>query len=54
MTVREQEVNMKVLLITLAIRFVVELISNSRKYRKENEAENENEIVRHPAEFDLR
>lgn len=43
---------MKFLLIVLAVRFVIELISNKGNNNKESEAKTQN--VFHPAEYELR
>ncbi|MBK7291734.1 MAG: hypothetical protein KBF82_13570 [Chitinophagaceae bacterium] len=45
---------MKFLLVVLAIRFIVELISNKRKENKNSDAEVLNKNIRHPAEYQLR
>jgi len=45
---------MKFLLIVLAIHCIGELISNKRKDKRINEAEEINEKVYHPAEYELR
>lgn len=44
---------MKFLLAVLAVHFVVELFSSKKKIN-ENEVKVPNDIVRHPAEFELR
>jgi hypothetical protein len=44
---------MKFLLVVLAVHFVVELFSSKKKV-KENEVRMPNDIVRHPAEFEVR
>jgi hypothetical protein len=45
---------MKFLLVVLAIHFVGELISNKRKNENKIEMDERNEVIRHPAEFELR
>jgi len=45
---------MKFLLITLAIRFIIELFSNKSKTGHEAKNDETNELVRHPAEYELR
>jgi hypothetical protein len=45
---------MKFLLTVLAIHFIGELIGNKRKNKKINEADEINETVFHPAEYELR
>ena len=45
---------MKFLLAVLAIHFIGELISNKRKDKRIHEADEINERVYHPAEYELR
>jgi hypothetical protein len=45
---------MKFLLAVLAIHFIGELISNKRKDKRISEADEINERVYHPAEYELR
>ena len=45
---------MKLLLIVLTIRFIVELISNKRNDNRNKNDEVMNENIRHPAEYQLR
>ncbi len=45
---------MKFLLVVLAIHFIGELISNKRKDKRIIEADEMNERVYHPAEYELR
>ena len=45
---------MKFLMIVLAVHFVGEVITNKRKVVKNNNADEINEKVLHPAEFNMR
>ncbi|MEI9913010.1 MAG: hypothetical protein WDO71_27215 [Bacteroidota bacterium] len=45
---------MKFVMIVLAIHFIGEVISNKRKEISNNNADERNETVIHPAEFNLR
>ena len=45
---------MKFLMIVMAIRFIGEVISNKRKGVGNNNADERNEKVIHPAEFNMR
>lgn len=45
---------MKFLLAVLTVHFVVELFSSKKRANGENEVKVPNDIVRHPAEFELR
>jgi hypothetical protein len=45
---------MKFLLIALGIRVAVKIVSTKRKKTNLNKADVMNELVRHPAEFELR
>jgi hypothetical protein len=45
---------MKLLLATLMIRFLAELVSNKRKDLNVKDADVMDQLVRHPAEFQLR
>ena len=45
---------MKFLLIVLAIRFIIELFSSKPNAKNEAETEKTNELIRHPAEYELR
>jgi hypothetical protein len=45
---------MKFLMILLAVHFIVEVISNKRKGTGNINADEGNEIVIHPAEFNMR
>jgi hypothetical protein len=45
---------MKFLLVVLAIHFVAELVGHKNKNVKDNEVGGEDQLIRHPAEFELR
>ena len=45
---------MKFVMIVLAIHFIGEVISNKRKGKSNNDADEGNETVIHPAEFNMR
>jgi len=45
---------MQFLLVVLTILLTLELINNKRKDNNENNAGEMNDVVRHPAEFELR
>jgi hypothetical protein len=45
---------MKFLLVVLAIHFVGELISNKTKNENKTGMDERSELIRHPAEFELR
>jgi large-conductance mechanosensitive channel len=51
---RRPEVNMKFLVVVLAIHFIVELINNIRKTERKNTQDEINEKVFHPSEFRIR
>ena len=45
---------MKFVMIVLAIHFIGEVISNKRKGKSNNDVDEGNETVIHPAEFNMR